>query len=113
MEKKEPKIRSASYLNMIAIADDCDEKKIQEFRESLSEFGKEVFDMIDEEKKFSVVALGQMTKEELDHLKSISREYGNDHLVFFHNFRNILAVLEVCRMDVDEVLEVTKKTINK
>ena len=74
MEKKAPRIRSTSYLNMIAIADECDDKKIQEFRDGLPEFGKSVFDRIDEGKRMSVVILGLMSKEEIDTLKELLKE---------------------------------------
>lgn len=113
MRNGEPRPSAVSGLNLIIKLGECTEEDMKEFRETLPDFGKSIFDRLDEAKKMSLVVLGKMSKEELDAHKNLLKDYGGDYLVGIHNLNNVLFILEQCRIDIDKVLEDERLLINE
>lgn len=113
MKNSEYRPYKESGFNMIVKAGECTDEDIKQFRESLPEHGKQVFDMInDDRKKISLVMVDRMSKEELEYQKKfMEANGGKNYMVGLHDLGGILLLLKCCRAKVDEVLEETENLI--
>jgi hypothetical protein len=114
MKNSEYRPYKESGFNLIIKVGECTDKDIEDFRESLPEFGKQVFDRIEDQgKKMSVVTLGRMSKEELEDQEKYLRQCGGNYMVGLHDYRNVLMILDQCRTDIEEVLAKAEKLIKE
>lgn len=115
MKNSEYRPYKESGFNMIVRITEYTPEDVKKFRDNLSSHGQQVFDRIkDEGKKLSLMALDRMSKEEVEYQKKFIRENsGENYMVGLNDFGNLLAILDQCRLNVDEVLEKTEKLINQ